>query len=194
MKIENEEVYGIEASIRALRNPMNSHHLGDTYVGTECFLLGEKDKILSQKLTKAGTEHCKHLRLIQVWADFTLPRYIWVEMDTYRFLEKVSCSTMHKLTSKVITQDDFEYALPSSTLIRLNELRVKYNETKDIEWFLRLKNELPEGYLQKRTVNTNYQQLLNIYNQRKNHKLPQWHTICDWILRLPDFKELTGIE
>ena len=206
MRIENLEVYGIKAALRAMRNPMDSWDRSDSYklcdykvfsdnymLNTEGFILGNNDKTLSQKLTKAGTEHCKHLRLIQVWVDMTLPRFVWVEKDTYRFVEKISCSTLHKLTSKELTQDDFEYEISMETLQKLNSYIAYYQTTKDKNTFLKLKNELPEGFLQKRTINTNYQQLLNIYNQRKSHKLPQWKVICDWILELPYFSDLTGI-
>lgn len=200
MIIENTDVYGIRHALRAMRNPLDSWSLSDSIIPKreDCIILGEKDKILSQKLTKAGTEHCKHLRMIQVWVDMTLPRYIYQEYDTYRFVEKVSCSTMHKIMSYTLNQNMFELPISIHTLDYLNELIELYklesdpNKKKNIK--RQLKNELPEGFLQKRTINTNYQQLLNIYKQRKNHELPEWHTICDWILGLTLFKELTGIE
>jgi len=204
--IENTEVYGFKHGLSAMRNPMNSWDRSDSkidmkndYTGNmEGFILGDKDKELSQKLTKAGREHCKHLRLIQVWASMSLPRYIWVEMDTYRFLEKISCSTMHKITSRRLSEEYFYGCINRATLYDLNLIIDLYNDEKDRErkdeLFLSIKNALPESYLQERTINTNYQQLLNIYNQRKNHRLPQWKVICEWILELPYFKELTRLE
>lgn len=216
MKIENIEVYGFKAAIRGMRNPLDSWGKSDSYddynsmvdtlrgdknFNNEYFFIGDADVNLSQILTKAGAEHCKHLRMIQVWFDLTLPRYIWSEFDTYKFNTKVSCSTMHTIHKRNLTKDDFEDRdISDITLDELNELidicnghsRINHdalNKTKrDI------KKKLPEGFLQKRTVNTNYAELLNIYFQRKNHKLPEWHTLCDRILRLSYFVELTGIE
>ena len=217
MKIENTEVYGLGAAIRSMRNPLDSWGKSDSkwpsdifeepfYWSTEnanveCFLLGDEDKKLSQRLTQAGTEHCKHLRLIQVWADFTLPRFIWQELDTYRHIEKVSCSTMHTLMKNTITEDMFEGGflhMSADTIHKLNELIQLYKCADDLQekkqYKYHAKRILPESFLQKRTINTNYQCLLNIYKQRKNHELPQWQEICQWILALPYFKELTGIE
>ena len=208
MKIEHIEVCGINASIRALRNPMDSWDRSDSYnlhddefihcrdktiEGIEGFVLGDLDKALSQKLVKAGSEHCKHLRLIQTWMDLTLPRYLWQEFDTYAHISKVSCSTMHKLTSYTLDNSFFEYPLSQKDIADLNKLIERYKISKDIKDFYKLKNKLSEGFLQKRTINVNYQSWLNIYNQRSNHKLEQWQQICSMILNLPYFKELTGI-
>ena len=205
MKIEHIEVCGINASIRALRNPMDSWDRSDSYhthydefiflkdKNIEGFVLGDLDKALSQKLVKAGSEHCKHLRLIQTWMDLTLPRYLWQEFDTYAHINKVSCSTMHKLTSYELDNSCFEYPLDLSDIRLLNSLIHEYKKTKDIKDFYKLKNQLPEGFLQKRTINVNYQSWLNIYNQRSNHKLEQWQQISKMILNLPYFTELTGI-
>ena len=217
MKIENIEVYGFKASLRAMRNPKDSWHLSDSYVSQESdevlknfiiekkyeenvekFVLGDKDIILSQTLSKAGTEHCKHLRFIQVWFDLTLPRFMWQEWDTYKFAERLSCSTMHKLTSKELTTGDFEYGIKKHALADLNELirmSVDKNASKYKRKmaFLQLKNDLPEGFLQKRTITTNYQEALNIHYQREHHPLPQWQAIDDMILRLPYFIKLTGV-
>jgi len=207
MKIENIEIYGFRASVKGLRNPMDSWIKSDSkFYNTnqiysldrnyneEGFTLGKEDQKLSQKLTKAGGEHCKHLRLIQTWMDLTLPRFIWQEFDTYGHINKVSCSTMHKLTAYELDNSFFEYPLEETELFKLNNLINKYKHTKDINDFYKLKNKLPEGFLQKRTVNVNYQSWLNIYNQRKNHKLEQWEQICKMIFNLPYFIELTGIE
>jgi hypothetical protein len=229
MKIEMTEVYGFKASLRAMRNPKDSWDRSDSNCiltkypdlsmdakgmdkknhNIECFILGDADKKLSQALTKGGSEHCKHLRLIQVWIDMELPRYIWQEFDTYRFVEKVSCSTMHKLMSYNLNETMFEgnlfndkvvdnqnYLVDDLTLVNLKDLIEEYkkssNATSKIQIKLEVKRKLPESFLQRRTLNTNYQQLLNIYHQRKNHELPEWKPICEWILSLPWFSELTG--
>ncbi len=212
MKIENTQVFGFEAAIRAMRNPLNSHAKSDSKfekyddplywaknnANEERFILGEKDAELSQKLTKAGTEHCKHLRFITVWCDITAPRFWWQEMDTYRHVEKISCSTMHTLMKNPISEANFEKDnVPTELIEKINTYIKLYQETDDKEekrdYLLACKNILPEGFLQKRTVCTNYQTLLNIYKQRKYHKLPQWQYFCSWIIQLPYFKELTGL-
>lgn len=205
MEITNTEVFGFNAAIRAMRNPKDSWRVSDSFADIfnglyycdvnynyEKFVLGKKDEELSQKLTKAGGEHCKHLRMILVWCDMTLPRYIWQEFDTYKHIEKISCSTMHKLTSYDLDNSFFEYAIGEEEMKKLNDLIIEYRETSDIDTFYRLKNKLPEGFLQKRTINANYQTLLNIYKQRKTHQLEQWKAICKWIYELPYFSELTG--
>lgn len=213
MKIDNEQVFGFEASIRAMRNPFNSHSKSDSKIKScddplywcnknaneERFILGENDMLLSQKLAKAGTEHCKHLRLITVWFDITAPRFFYIEFDTYKHKENVSCSTMHTLMKKSISEQDFEKDNVPATLIeKINTYIKLYQETNDTEekrdYLIACKNILPEGFLQKRTVCTNYQTLLNMWNQRRHHKLPSWQYFCNWILNLPYFKELTGVE
>ena len=209
MKIENTEVYGFDGAIRGMRNPLDSWNKSDSEIkwgeiitdnpknnNAESFVLGENDKSLAQKLTKAGSEHCKFLRQIQVWVDLTLPRYIWSEFDTYKFNTKNSCSTMHTAHKRELTQSDFEGFVLPSTIGYLNELIGLYKNKKIARdlFIHRFKCNLPEGFLQKRTVNTNYAELLNMYNQRKSHRLEEWHKICNWILRLPFFAELTGLE
>lgn len=214
MKITNTEVYGFEASLRGMRNPLNSWHLQDTRFMTndeleieeekngdllfEGVVIGEKDMDLAKRLIKAGSEHCKFLRQIQVWADFEMPLYWWSEFDTYKFNTKNSCSTMHKLfnAKKEIELDDFVYSKEDintlNFIIReLNSLRKRYLETKDFNYVIRGKRLLPTSFKQKRTVNTNYAELINIYNQRKNHRLKEeWQDVfCKWCEELPYFKE-----
>jgi hypothetical protein len=214
MHIENTEVYGFNKAIHAMRNPLDSWDKSDSHIdftgnelldydkernyNVERFRLGEADKKLSQKLTKAGSEHCKHLRLITVWFDITAPRFFHQEFDTYRHVEKVSGSTMHTLMKQPISQEDFEVGnISNETIDRLNRLIDDYKsadkEVKNNILFA-CKNILPEGFLQKRTVCTNYQTLYAILQQREHHRLPQWHYFCDWIKSLPWFVELTGLE
>jgi hypothetical protein len=216
MRIENTEVYGFKAALRGCRNPKDSWNNSDSikfgnidYLDNNCnvenFILGEADKKLSQQLTKAGSEHCKHLRFIQVWADLILPRYIWQELDTYKHIEKISCSTMHRLMSYDLTADMFEGGfdyISESHISTMQDIINAYKASKDTDrkkqLKLRVKRLLPESFLQKRTINTNYQQLYNILNQRSYHELPEWNindkedSICNWITQLPYFIELTG--
>lgn len=205
MKITNTEVYGFQASLRGMRNPMNSWHLQDSVpyycmpdILWDATLIGERDLDLAKRLIKAGPEHCKFLRQIQVWADFEMPLYWWSEFDTYKFNTKNSCSTMHKLfnAKKEITLDDFVYSKEDINTLNfiiseLNSLRQNYLETKDFHYVIRGKRLLPTSFKQKRTVNTNYAELINIYNQRKNHRLKEeWQDVfCKWCEELPYFKE-----
>jgi hypothetical protein len=207
MKIERTEVYGFRAALHGARNPMNSWHLSDSYTrlsfdllhnknsNIEGFILGKADKALAQKLTKAGSEHSKFLRQIHVWVDLELPRYIWSEFDTYKYNTKNSCSSMHTLHRRELIQEDFESPILESTLEGINSL-IRAREAKEItsdEFIHTAKNNLPDGFLQKRTVDTNYAELLNIYFQRHQHRLSQWHVICAWIEQLPYFVELTNL-
>lgn len=205
MKITNTEVYGFKASLRGMRNPMNSWHLQDSVpyycmpdILWDATLIGERDLDLAKRLIKAGNEHCKFLRQIQVWADFEMPLYWWSEFDTYKFNTKNSCSTMHKLfnAKKEIELDDFVYSKEDINTLNfvireLNSLRKRYLETKDFNYVIRGKRLLPTSFKQKRTVNTNYAELINIYNQRKNHRLKEeWQDVfCKWCEELPYFKE-----
>ena len=194
IQIANTEVYGISASLRGMRNPLNSWHLQDT----EKDVIGFKDMDLAKRLIKAGPEHCKFLRQIQVWADFDMPLYWWSEFDTYKFNTKNSCSTMHKLfnAKKGIELSDFVFSeeeKPVLTFIisELNSLREKYLQTKDVNYLIRGKRLLPASFKQKRTVNTNYAELMNIYSQRKTHRLKEeWQEVfCKWCEGLPYFVE-----
>lgn len=220
LKCEKTEVFGIESALRGMRNPMDSWHLQDTRVlGSELadcdtieeiislceeqdihhelLEVGAKDMDLACRLIKAGNEHCKFLRQIQVWTDITTTRYVWSELDTYKFGTKNSCSTMHKLFTKTpITldnfyyEDEFEEHFLLISIDQLNKLRDLYLTTKDYNFVRNGKRILPESFLQKRTWNTNYAELINIYFQRKNHRLTnEWKAICDWILTLPYMEE-----
>ncbi|WP_291567041.1 MULTISPECIES: hypothetical protein [unclassified Clostridium] len=213
MKIEYTQVFGFETAFRGKRNPMNSWHKSDSFIDTqfelnensniEGFVLGEADKKLSQSLIVGGTEHCKFLRQIQVWADIDMPRYWLQEFDTYKFCEKNSCSTIHKLFNKqapitldmfVVCSEDTDIA--QSLIDRLNKIRgiwLTSTSQKEKDYcLLRAKRILMEGFLQLRTVNTNYAELRNIYHQRKNHRLKEeWQDVfCKWVESLPYSKEL----
>jgi len=211
MKINNTEIYGFKASFRGMRNPKNSWHLSDSYTdkyfsdNKDNIVLGEKDLKLAQTLIKAGTEHCKFMRQIQVWCDITAPRYWWSEFDTYKIGTSAnSTSTMHKLFDKntKITLDMFEYHVEIekqnilNTIQYLNKLRDIYFEVQDQQSkdnvLTSAKRILPESYLNTRTVNMNYATIRNILMQRKYHRLKlEWQEVfCNWITTLPYAKEL----
>lgn len=204
MGFKNTQVFNFSGAIRGMRNPMNSWKFSDSYCKDNSFKIGEKDLKLAQNLIKAGGEHRKFLRMIHVCTDITMPRYLLSELDTYHFGTKNSCSTMHRLlnTNIPITSDLFVYCeedLPLLTIIiaKLEELRVQYRneeltqQEKD-RLLVRAKRLLPEGYLQMRTWDTNYEEIRNIYHQRKHHRLKwEWQDcFCSWVESLPYAKEL----
>lgn len=213
MEIKKTEVYGFEAALRGMRNPLNSWCNSDSYYNKENnqYVIGNNDMKLAQSLIKSGSEHCKFLRMIHVSADFDMPRYFWSEFDTYHYNTKNSCSTMHKLlnNNNPITLDMFETCdedayLWNEIIVRLEEFRLNYKElqntTKNKEemdrFLLRAKRLLPEGMLQLRTVDMNYAELRNMYFQRRNHRLKEeWiDTFCKWVENLPYADELICFE
>lgn len=193
-----------EAAVRGMRNPMNSWALSDSKfdVDSNTFKIGDKDLNLMRKLYKAGSEHRKFMRYIYVTMDITAPLYWWKEMDTYKFSETNSCSTMHKLMSKPFTLDDFsiehldddEREFFKEIVVRLNTNRSLYISEDDKKlknsWWWNNVQLLPSSYNQKRTVILNYETLSNIYHQRCNHKLDEWHTLCDVIMMLPYMRDI----
>lgn len=197
LKVDVLDVSGIEPAIWGMRNPLNSHHLSDTSIHE----IGEADMVLAKKLVKAGGEHRKFLRQIQVWLDVTVPRYLWQEIDTYKFGTKNSESTMHCLHKRPFKLSDFYIGddpivgtanyLELYVIPKLNEYRQYYLRDKDYRWIIEMKRILPESFLQRRTWNTNYEELLNIYYQRRHHRLKEeWGIILDAIEKLPYFQEM----
>lgn len=271
IKIENTEVMGWEAAIRGMRNPMNSWEKSDsifvedgechdisgnsgpfngTVTDTETFFeMGENDLDLMTRLSKAGTDHRKFMRMITVYIDILAPLYWWKEFDTYKVGTVAnSCSTMHKIQAKEFTAEDFSYEhlddiwgyeaevrdiaptiefetrtetinnyllgpddILNLTIKMLNRCRDLYlmadknlkkpglteNERKHITaqrkvYWWQMIQLLPSSYNQRRTVMLNYEVLANIYKSRKNHKLDEWHILCDWIKTLPCSQLITG--
>lgn len=199
MEISNGQVFNFEGAFRGLRNPMNSWDRSDSTIeyGFEgpFFSLGEKDKELAQRMIRAGDSDAKFLRQIFVSADIDAPLFWWKEADQYKISTVTnSCSTMHKLASTPITKDCFEFSddnIYTSRIVNVCEsLRQAYNNTHDIKYWRALIEILPSAWLQKRTWTGNYANLRNIYFQRKNHKLQEWHIFCDWIESLPYAEDL----
>ena len=192
------EPQGFDQALRAMRNPMNSWEKNDSYFeddSMQAYHVGDNDIELSIKLQKAGPEHCKHLRMIYVWANITAPRYWWNEFDTYRLgVEKVSCSTMHKLMARPLTRDDFEHDCVRDSFLDdiiecLNGSMEAYTLCKDQEHkkeiWRGIIQALPQSYLQTRTVCMSYAALRNIVRQREGHKLVEWSQFIDWCKKLP---------
>lgn len=220
IKFEHTEVYGWEAAIRGMRNPMNSWEKSDSgwgLIGTKEddgylsvkydrdfeYNLGPNDQDLMTRLRNAGTDHRKFMRMITVYVDITAPLYWWKEFDTYKVGTVAnSCSTMHKIAAKRFGRDDFSHEhlmdggnyILNSTIDILNEYRAQYLESKDKKYWWQMIQLLPSSYNQKRTVMLNYEVLANIYKSRKNHKLDEWRELCYWIESLPYSEIITGKE
>ena len=191
-----------EIIIEGMRNPMNSWGKSDSVVGYDgSMILGENDHKLMTSLAKGGAVHAKYRRMIPVFLTINAPLYWWKEFDTYKVGTVAnSCSTMHKIHAKEFTMDDFSCEhldrwcmnIMEKVINTLNFHREKFIETKDKNHWWQMIQTLPTSYNQKRTVMLNYEVLVNIYNSRKNHKLDEWHTFCDWIETLPYSELITG--
>jgi hypothetical protein len=202
MKIDKIEVYGWEAAIRGMRNPMNSWAKSDSKYFDGCAEIGVNDLNLMQKLVLAGTEHCKFMRYITVYMDIDAPLYWWKEFDTYKFCEKNSTSTMHKITSRPLTYDDFDFDFENehrnNIINNINNMIDRYKKMENAsdkeEAFRAIIQELPSAFKQTRTIVTNYAELRNMYFQRKSHKLKEWREIfIDALKSLPYTDELIMI-
>ena len=200
IRIERASVMNMENAIRGARNPMNSWARSDSYYDESGnYILGPNDLDLARRLRKAGSDHRKYLRQIFVSVDVTAPMYWWKEYDTYKVATVAnSTSTMHKITSKPFQIDDFSHdhmtpgteTFMQSVVDELEKIRLRYLETKDKSDWYDIIQLLPSSYNQMRTCSFNYETLINIYYARKDHKLAECHTFCDWILTLPYAKEL----
>ena len=229
-----------EAVIMGTRNPLNSWNRSDTIIyeheledwphdTVKTFNgLGPNDHDLMMRLSNAGTDHRKFMRMMPVYMMITAPLYWWKEFDTYKVGTVAnSCSTMHKIHDKEFTLDDFscehlfkeddvggmyysataEEEFTSMDVLKviveaLNTYRKTYMAVKadavsdydhtSKEYWWQMIQLLPSSYNQKRTVMLNYEVLANIYKSRRNHKLDEWHTFCDWIEELPYSELITG--
>lgn len=204
LKVERISVMNLENAIRGARNPMNSWERSDScYDERGNYILGENDLGLAKKLARAGSDHRKYLRQIFVSVDITAPMYWWKEYDTYKIATVAnSTSTMHKIHSKEFSREDFSIdKLDDNSLCffdaiisKLEELRLKFVETKDKKYWYDIIQLLPSSYNQMRTCSLNYETLINIYYARKGHKLDEWHVFCDFIKTLPYAEDLIMIK
>ncbi|MBQ5735428.1 MAG: hypothetical protein IIV51_08620 [Lachnospiraceae bacterium] len=200
LKIERDSVMNFENAMRGARNPLNSWARMDSYVDEDGnFVFGDNDIDLAKRLRKAGSDHRKFMRQILVSCDITAPMYWWKEYDTYKVATVAnSTSTMHKIHSKPFDIEDFSHDHLTEESLRamnnmieyLESIRLKYVETKDKKYWYDLIQLLPSSYNQMRTCTFNYETLVNIYFPRRNHKLDEWHTFCEWIETLPYAKEI----
>ena len=200
IQIERTSVMNLDGAIRGARNPMNSWAKSDSYYDENGkFVLGPVDIDFGHRLAVSGSDHRKFLRQVFVTVDITAPLYWWKEFDTYKVGTVAnSCSTMHKIHAKAFDRDDFSHdrldegglALLDATVAYLEAERQKFIANKeDRQPWHNMIQMLPSSYNQMRTVTLNYENLINIYYARRNHKLAEWHTLCDWITGLPCAKE-----
>ena len=198
------EVSGLEGALYSMRNPLNSWDKSDSYDGTQ-FHIGKNDMELCKKLIKAGSDHRKFLRMIHAQFDVIAPLYWYKEMDTYKVATVCnSCSTMHTIHKKELDINDFSHdklndsdgSITTLTFVvsTLNHLRDKYLETKDKKYWYMIIQLLPSSYNQRRTYDMNYETLMNIYHQRKNHKLDEWRDFCKWIETFPYMRDFLGVD
>ena len=204
LKFENLEVFGMEAAIRGMRNPMNSWDKSDSE--TNCYHdlmvdkydlvtdVGPNDLATMKKLSAGGPVHGKFKRMIAVYVDVTAPLYWWKEFDTYKIGTVAnSCSTMHKIHDKRFYLKDFsaehldvdneQFML--DMIVMLNRAREQFIATGDKRYWWQMIQLLPSSYNQRRTVMLNYEVLTSIYRDRRNHKLDEWHVFCSMIDILP---------
>lgn len=234
IKIEILDIAGLMPAIYGMRNAYNSWNKSDSnwclYTLNHCkdcpyynvcdgdldkygeanYILGPNDHELALKLSKAGSDHRKYMRMIDVWVDITAPLYWWKEFDTYKVgTVSNSCSTMHTIADKEFTLDDFscehlvnmfEESVPYSAdelyccngigvleqlIDVLNGFRTNYLQTKNKKYWWQMIQLLPTSYNQKRTIKLNYEVLTNMYHARRYHKLDEWREFCKWIETLP---------
>ena len=200
IQIERTSVMNLEGAIRGARNPMNSWAKSDSYYDENGqFVLGPVDLDFGHRLAVSGSDHRKFLRQVFVTVDITAPLYWWKEFDTYKVGTVAnSCSTMHKIHAKAFERDDFSHdrldegglALLDAIVDYLECERQKFIANKeDRQSWHNMIQMLPSSFNQMRTVTLNYENLISMYYARRNHKLAEWHTLCDWIASLPCAKE-----
>ena len=221
IKFENTEVMNFKGALRGMRNPLNSWDKSDSFISHSdhdprafngfYFAIGPKDLKLAQRLIKAGSDHRKFMRQIFVCVDIVAPSFWWPEFDTYKVATvRNSCSKMHRIHVKSFVKSDFSYegtdALINkgdprlsakvrghveNTLETLEFFRVRFNETKDKDYWRALIENLPHGYNMRATITFNYETLYNIYGSRHNHKVDEWSIgFMKWIDSLPYADEL----
>ncbi len=202
--LERTSVMNMDNALRGMRNPLNSWDKSDSeYDENGDFIVGEADLTLGEKLARSGSDHRKFLRQIFVSVDITAPLYWWKEFDTYKVGTVAnSTSTMHKIHARPFSREDFScdrmtddaLACLDATIAFLEKRRLAYVETKERALWDDMIQLLPSSYNQMRTVTMNYENLVNIYYARRAHKLPEWHTVCDWILSLPYAEKLIRVK
>ena len=186
MIVSNVDVYNLEKAIKQSKYPMA--------INTESCNSDITDTTTKLGSSPRGSAHDNFLHGVIVAFDLTFTVKAWTEAERYHFFEIVSSqSTMHRISKFELELQYIEY-VDKRIIAIMNELKDKYNRTKDPEDYLRLLYSNPCGFRLTAGMITNYGQLKTMYNQRYNHRLPEWKEFCKWILTLPYFCELTGIK
>ena len=203
MEFRNLSVCGFDAAIRGMRNSFASWDKSDSSLAGKFLCIGENDMTLMKKLYKAGGSERKFMRVIQIWCDIYAPLTWWKQFDTYKIsTTALSTSTMHSITNKEFTVKDFECDTITEHLLEtidyLNECRERFlrYEEPDLKYMTwrEIIDNLPESYIQMRTVNFNYETAARMIMDRRNHKLTEWHDFCNYMLdTLPYLKEIMDV-
>ncbi|AND83287.1 hypothetical protein GTH52_11950 [Clostridium tyrobutyricum] len=182
MKIENVKVYDLEESVKASKYPMA--------ISTDKCNFDITDTVKRLAQSPKGEAHDQFLSGIRVAFDLTFSNKAWIELERYRFITFVSSqSTMHRIAKFDLSQQYNEY-VDKRIISIMNELKEQYNNTHDMEDYLKLLYSNPSGFELTARLTTNYRCLKGVYSQRKNHRLPEWRKFCNWIETLPYASEL----
>jgi len=195
IKFENVQVFNLDGAIRGMRNSWGSHDKSDSaWMAPFDFLMGPNDLSLAMKLSKAGADHGKFLRQIIISVDVTAPEYWWKEADTYKVGTAAnSTSMMHTLGREELNTTHFSFDDPKDEYVQayldlINSVREEWilsgKKKPSPEW-RRMNQLMSIAYLYTRHYTANYQVLKNMYHSRKNHRLSEWHDLCDWVETLP---------
>lgn len=193
IRIDNLQIYGIESAMIGMRNPMNSWDKNDT---TDTYI-GDNDLDLLLRLCKAGADHRKVLRQMMISFNITAPLYWWKEWDTYKVgVTSNSTSTMHKLCSRPLNVHDFSFEdmhdnefivnmVIDNLNARIRDYKADMKQNKSL--WRTIVQLLPCAYNQTRTITCNYENILNMYQQRKHHKLSEWVDFCTYMYENLDY-------
>lgn len=204
MEFRHTEIHGWAGALRGMRMPLKSGAKADSVIhegDNALILIGPNDHDLAMRLIKAGPEHAKFLRMIDVTVDITAPVYFWRQLDQYKIGTTTnSTSLMHRGMKDEITAESFNlpdgYRHPAWDVIikALNELRDDYNETKDDSYFEEFRSMCPMGYEYLETWHGSYANLRTIYHQRKNHRLSEWRFFCEYFIEKLPYSEFITAE
>lgn len=193
IRIDNLQTYGFESAMLGMRNPMNSWDKNDTHGN----VIGDNDLDLLLRLCKAGADHRKVLRQMMISCDITAPLYFWKEFDTYKIgVTSNSTSTMHKLCSRPLTVHDFSFedmhdqewivgVVLDNLNSRIRDYKADMKQNKSL--WRTIIQLLPCAYNQTRTITMNYENVLNMYQQRQTHKLSEWREYCAYMYNNLDY-------
>lgn len=206
IEIKNVETFGYHRIVNAVRRSFNSQDKSDSLPQLDyphTYRFGEKDLTLLSNLVKNGDSHAKILRMVWVWLDLKAPRRFWVDFDTYKLgrididpsdIEMFSDSTMHTINKRLLDKNDFAKYTEQSIINTVNKKIETYRDDPSNEALMIIKDNLPEGFLQERTLNLNYQALRHIYFDRRFHRQTEFKTFCCWIKSLPYAEQLITVE